>query len=421
MKLFFLLVAALSAVSAIRYDGYRLLEVGPVNDMKLLKQFVALCDKDERIRQVILLNELVRVSKPLQVAVAPAAYQRIAQFLDTKSIQFTVVNTDLQKTFDENMAANELAKSKWRSAGSRVAPDAYLRYDEQVAWMQDTAAASPIAETFNIGQTYEGRDTIGISINEGNTALPAIWVDSNLHAREWITAATNLYIIDEILFGTSAEAIEMRTNYRWYILPMANPDGYEFTYTDRMWRKTRSDNAGSLCIGVDGNRNWDENWGGPGASDNPCADDYHGPSAFSEVETANMRDKLAEISGFTNLMITNHAYSQYWLVPWGGYEYKPADYDELMRVAYAATDAIQAVNGLRFEAGTPPDLLYVASGGSFDYTKAQLGMVYSYATEMRPATQAQGGFDIPPSNIYPSGAEIFAAVVACAREAQHKL
>lgn len=27
----------------------------------------------------------------------------------------------------------------------------------------------------------------------------------------------------------------------WYIMPVVNPDGYEFTHTrDRLWRKTRS-------------------------------------------------------------------------------------------------------------------------------------------------------------------------------------
>ena len=39
-----------------------------------------------------------------------------------------------------------------------------------------------------------------------------------------------------------------------YILPVANPDGYEYTKTDRFWRKTRSPNEGSICIGTDPNR-----------------------------------------------------------------------------------------------------------------------------------------------------------------------
>lgn len=40
-----------------------------------------------------------------------------------------------------------------------------------------------------------------------------------------------------------------------YILPVLNPDGYEYTHThDRMWRKNRAQYG--ECIGVDLNRNF---------------------------------------------------------------------------------------------------------------------------------------------------------------------
>jgi carboxypeptidase A2 len=397
-------------------------EVGPLNDMEKTREVVNLCDHDERIRQVILMQEMVQASKPVYLSVAPEAFDSISLYLNERQYSFSVINEDLQKTYDAMMEKNEIAKEKWKKAGARTAPDVYLTYDEQVQWVQNAAAASSIAQTFNIGKSYEGRDMIGISINAGNTALPGIWIDANVHAREWVTSASLLYIIDQILVGTSADAVDMRTNYRWYILPNGNPDGYVYTWTtDRNWRKNRRDNSGSACFGVDCNRNWGENWGGQGSSALPCDDTYRGTSAFSEPETENMRQKLAEVASFTNVMISIHAYSQLWLVPWGGYSYKPADYNELMRVANLAVSAIQSVNGLRFQAGTPPDLLYVAAGGSFDYTKAQLGMVYSFSPEVRPATAAQGGFVLDESNIYPSGAEIFAAVVACAKNAQHKI
>lgn len=83
----------------------------------------------------------------------------------------------------------------------------------------------------------------------------------------------------------------------WYVLPVVNPDGYEFSHTtDRLWRKTRSMHelptaaSGRLfkrppCAGVDLNRNWDFNWGDrAGASDDPCSDQYAGPRPFSEPE-----------------------------------------------------------------------------------------------------------------------------------------
>merc|ERR1712223_1157798 len=59
----------------------------------------------------------------------------------------------------------------------------------------------------------------------------------------------------------------------WYVAPLLNPDGYEYSHTnDRMWRKNRSPPpSGSSCYGVDLNRNWDTIGFGLGAtSTNPC-------------------------------------------------------------------------------------------------------------------------------------------------------
>ena len=55
----------------------------------------------------------------------------------------------------------------------------------------------------------------------------------------------------------------LREMYNWYIHPVVNPDGYDYTWTDnRMWRKTRRPNEGSDCVGTDGNRNFDRGFGG---------------------------------------------------------------------------------------------------------------------------------------------------------------
>jgi murein tripeptide amidase MpaA len=426
MKLALLLtLAVVASVNAFRYDGYHLIEIDALHDRAKVDGVLALTDDDERIKQVIVMNEHVRLDQSIVLCVAPVAVNTIMEFLDQKGYNYVVLNNNLQKTYDEARVKNEEAKLLWRKSAqklSKAAPTAYLQYDEQVAWLQSAAAASSIAETFSIGQSFEGRDMIAVSINGGRSDLPTIWIDSNIHAREWISSATSLYIINEILSGTSADAIDMRTNYRWYILPNANPDGYQYSWdSDRQWRKTRSVYSGAVCTGTDPNRNWDVNWSGSGSSTSPCSDTYCGPSAFSEAETQNMRDFLTSIASSTNVAITIHSYSQLWLIPYGSYTFKPADYDELERVGNLAATAINNVNGLRFEVGTPPDILYVASGGSFDWTKMELDMAYSYAPELRPATSIQGGFEIDASNITPSGREMFAAVVSVARNAQHKV
>ena len=80
----------------------------------------------------------------------------------------------------------------------------------------------------------------------------------------------------------------------WYFLPVFNPDGYQFTHEHtRLWRKTRSYHNSLLgCHGTDANRNFGHHWNTGGSSADKCFDTYHGPSAFSEPETAAVRDFL---------------------------------------------------------------------------------------------------------------------------------
>jgi carboxypeptidase A2 len=421
-----MLLAAVAAVGAIRYDGYRVLEVGPLRSDEDVKNLMMIVDDDERMRKVVLLSEHVTKKQPVSLAVAPEVAHRVHQFLISRNIPSETVSMDLQASFDELTRDNQERFVKvfetMRDDPTQFDHTAYLTYADQIGWLNAVSNRSPIAQIFTLGMTYEGRPIAGLSINAGQSTLPIIWVDSNIHAREWISSATTLYIIDEILFGDSQEAVRLRTNYRWYFAPNINPDGYEYTWTsDRLWRKTRSPNDGSICVGTDPNRNWDGNWGGEGASALPCSDTYRGTHAFSEVETRTVSEFIKTISSETNVFISIHCYSNLWLVPWGGTQEHPADYDELMRVGNAAAAAIQRVNGLVFEVGTPPDILYVASGGSFDWAKGKENIQYAYSPELRPATAGEGGFNIPASNIIPSGREMFAGVYATVTEARHKL
>ena len=68
-------------------------------------------------------------------------------------------------------------------------------------------------------------------INGDNSALPGIWLDAGVHCREWLGQATAVHILETILTDSSAEAQDLRDNYRIYIAPNMNPDGYVYTWT----------------------------------------------------------------------------------------------------------------------------------------------------------------------------------------------
>lgn len=79
-----------------------------------------------------------------------------------------------------------------------------------------------------------------------------------------------------------------------------------------MWRKNRQSSGGSSCVGHDINRNWPFQWGGPGASSNPCAEDYCGESAGDAPETQSLSSFLKKVKGSQGLKlyINYHSYSQ---------------------------------------------------------------------------------------------------------------
>jgi len=69
-------------------------------------------------------------------------------------------------------------------------------------------------------------------------------------------------------------------------------------------------------MGTDPNRNFGYEWGGAGASTNPCSETYRGENAFSEPETKALSDYITAIKDRVKLYTAVHSYGQYWLYPW---------------------------------------------------------------------------------------------------------
>lgn len=51
----------------------------------------------------------------------------------------------------------------------------------------------------------------------------AIFIESNIHAREWIASATSTFLINELLRSTNPEVVDLAENVDWYFLPLTNP------------------------------------------------------------------------------------------------------------------------------------------------------------------------------------------------------
>ncbi|MBN1479068.1 zinc carboxypeptidase [candidate division KSB1 bacterium] len=284
-------------------------------------------------------------------------------------------------------------------------PDAglYHTYDEVQSELDSLAAAhESIADFTSIGKSLQGRDLWAIKISDNVQSDEDEKVGVLLgahHAREWISVEVPLkiacYLLDN--YDAQAQIKNLIDQTEIWIVPMVNPDGHHYSVTsDRLWRKNRRNN-GDGSYGVDLNRNYSYQWGGPGSSGDTFSETYRGPEPFSEPETRACRDFLTNIE--PSALISYHSYSQLVLFPWG-YTNSPAPDKTLMEsLAKTMADKIKAVHGVTY---TPDQAsgLYLASGDTNDWLYALL-RVPSYTIELRPRS-SYPGFVLPESEIQPT-------------------
>ncbi|OAD61119.1 Carboxypeptidase B [Eufriesea mexicana] len=443
----------------VTYDGA---QVWRVQGTEGQKDLVANVTMD--FQEAGLLSLWVGNDTAVDVMIRPEEISRVSRYLKQKELQYEVVIEDLQRAIDEEnpllseqeveelegrkgkstslnteLPSNFLARYAWWKGVAVRVPSRYsrprpLRYPvasvhggggpwhfigHRMEWtsyhrLEDIHGyLDYLAETFpdvcsvvSIGNSVEGRPLKVIRISNGKPNAPALWIDGGIHAREWISPASVTYIINHLV--ENSENLEAD----YYILPVANPDGYEYTFTkDRLWRKNRKRSVGSLCTGVDLNRNFGYRWGGLGTSKDPCRETYAGSGPFSEPETNAVRYFFEASAANFKAYLTFHSYGQYILYPWGYDKRVPPDYADLEMVGREVAKAMRKAGGANsaYTVGNSATTLYAASGGSDDWAKAILKMKYTYTVELRDT--GKHGFVLPARYIIPTAKEALAAVM----------
>jgi len=321
--------------------------------------------------------------------------------IQAMGLDIEVLHDNLQALLDEEtfgQARSVADNSTWFSA--------YHDYQSTYNWYAELARLHP-GTTFvsSIGTSHQGRNIFAYRF--GTPGKPQIFFQGLIHAREWITGAVVQYLTYHLL-NTETSYL---ANYEFIVVPIVNPDGYIYTWTnDRLWRKNRRNNGGSY--GVDLNRNYDSHWGEGGSSSIPSSDTYMGPSAASEPE----------IQAVTKYFLTNrniiaaidfHSYSQLILRPYGWTTRNSPHEDEHFACGAQMQSLIRSVHGKVFD-NIKSIELYVTTGtaGDWFYDEAVSNTfgrsIYAFTFELRPAS-AVPGFQLPPSEIEPSGEEILEA------------
>ncbi|XP_006609652.1 carboxypeptidase B-like isoform X2 [Apis dorsata] len=345
----------------------------------------------------------------VDVMIRSEEISRVSRYLKEKDLNYRIMIEDLQKAIDEenpSLSEQEMEELQGRK-GHRMEWTSYHRLEDIHGYLDYLADTFPdVCSVVTIGHSVEGRPLKVIRISNGKSNSPALWIDGGIHAREWISPASVTYIINHLV--ENSETLEAD----YYILPVVNPDGYEYTFTkDRLWRKNRKRSVGSLCTGVDLNRNFGYRWGGLGTSKDPCREIYAGSGPFSEPETNAIRYFFEASSANFKAYLTFHSYGQYVLYPWGYDKRVPPDYADLDSVGKQVSTAMRKADEARsaYTVGNSATTLYAASGGSDDWAKAILKMKYTYTIELRDT--GKYGFVLPSRYIIPTAKEALAAVM----------
>ncbi|XP_077451383.1 carboxypeptidase A1-like [Stigmatopora argus] len=402
-----LLVAALSKET---FEGHQVLRTVAKDEAQL-----SLLKKMEDMEEYGLdfWKEANDVDVNVDIRVPSGSLEAVKLFLESNDIKFSVMIEDLQAILDEELEEMD--------ASARVAEPRntdnfdYSRYHtiSEIYGFQDMLVAENpgLVSKLVIGQSYENRPLNVLKFSTGGNKRPAIWLDTGIHSREWVTQASGTWFAKKIVtdYGRDPVLTAILNKMDIFLEIVTNPDGFHYTQTrNRMWRKTRKPNRGSSCVGVDPNRNWDAGFGGPGASGSPCSETYRGPRAHSESEVSSIVN-FVKSHGNIKSFVSIHAYSQMLLYPYGYTRTPVKDQKELHDLARKAVTDLTSLYGTRYRYGSIINTIYQASGGTIDWTYNQ-GIKYSFTFELRDT--GRYGFILPANQIIPTAKETWLALMS---------
>ena len=249
--------------------------------------------------------------------------------------------------------------------------------------MAQAAAHPDIAQFRVIGKTINGQDigavrvTGNIDKQKKDGKRPTTVYVGAQHAREWITPEMIRRLLDLYVtsYGTDERITDIVNSTEVWFVPVANPDGYDFTFEDgrRLWRKNLHDNNGDGQIttgeGVDLNRNFATRWGydDEGSSPNPASETYRGTGPSSEPETQALDALFGKL---TPQFLVNYHSAAELLLHGIGWQVSTPSPDDVIYEAMVGDDAEPAVPGY------DPDIsaeLYTTNGDTDSHMQEAYG------------------------------------------------
>ncbi|ESO08544.1 hypothetical protein HELRODRAFT_110111 [Helobdella robusta] len=293
----------------------------------------------------------------------------------------------------------------------------YPTWPEIEGWLLEVAQSfSSFVKLESIGKTFEGRDLYVLKVD---VERPVMWLDGGVHAREWISVSSVLYIVAQVCFKIHAQPSNLAV-IQWHIMPAVNADGYAYTFTKtsaRLWRKNRGRQDGlrysakhnMWCQGADINRNFDFMWSnstphsGDLTSIDPCEETFKGPHAASENETMALQSYWLRHADVIGGYVTLHSFGQQIMNRWSYAFINDTDYYKTRPAIKGAAEEIRMFNGEEYAYGAVSEILYSFTGGSGDWIRFNLNLTHVFDIELRD--KGRYGFVLPLKFVHPVAEE----------------
>ncbi|XP_075149911.1 zinc carboxypeptidase-like [Haematobia irritans] len=425
MKLFAIIVVATAILgltsasqpAAARYDDFKVYKVF-VKDEQQLAEFKKMANNIP----VHFLNEIAGAGHKYDVAIDPANFEAMEAYLHYNELSYERTIDDLQAVLDES---EPKAKHLIPTPTHNMTWTSYHRVWDIYNWMDYIHKAYPrVITPYTIGYSYNGIPIKAVRISH-KPGRKAIFIESNIHAIEWISSATTTCFIDNLLKKENKEMRELLHQYDWIFVPVLNPDGLEHTHlVERLWRKNRKptgfSNSSGECLGVDMNRNFGYHWGGAGYNiDVPCDHWYGGAAADTEPEVLALQRFVNSFpDNYIRMYLAFHSYGNFVLLPYGHSTTEfPPNYDQMMRIANAFADAAEKKYGTKFKSGASGVLNYPVSGAAKDWAYGVKNIPFTATIELRD-DGTKYGFFLPASQILEVCAEVTDGIMAMVDQAK---
>uniref|UniRef100_A0A5S6QDS6 Peptidase_M14 domain-containing protein n=1 Tax=Trichuris muris TaxID=70415 RepID=A0A5S6QDS6_TRIMR len=371
--------------------------------------------------EVDFLKPYVKVGSSVRILVTEKSIPLVATILNSSGIEFADKTDELVKFLDHqaNMVKNH-EPINYQNSSDFFSFQTYHTLDEIYGFLKRVHRQFPnITELVKIGTSYEGRDMLAIRVGS-DRSNKIIWVDAGMHAREWIGPATAVFLINELTesYGRKPVTTQLVNKFNFYILPVLNPDGYDYSWTtNRLWRKSRSKcdcTFDACCFGVDLNRNFPFAYE---ANLNPCRSDYAGPRYLSEPETMAMDRFFTQNHGRVALYLTLHAYGQFLEMPYGMESSEPVNLPKLMHIGRNFIEGA-ALYGQRYYLISTYNHVPIA-GQAIDWAMFTKEVPFAFSLLQRPYEDDDSGFLLAKEQILPASMEVCEGLIAMAEKLEH--